>query len=90
MAREEHDVTAFDSLAPGQMQSIDIEGQPVLLFRDDHTVCAIGGTCPHAGGLLAEGVRCGDRVICPWHKAAFSLRTGALLEPPAVDALPRH
>ena len=90
MAQQEHDVAAFNSLAPGQMQSIDVEGQPVLLFRDDHTVCAIGGTCPHAGGLLAEGVRCGDRVICPWHKAAFSLRTGALLEPPAVDALPRH
>lgn len=90
MAQQEHDVAAFDALAPGQMQSVDIDGQPVLLFRDDQTVCAVGGTCPHAGGLLAEGVRCGDRIICPWHKATFSLRTGALLEPPAVDALPRH
>lgn len=90
MAQQEHDVAAFDALAPGQMQSVDIEGQPVLLFRDDQTVCAVGGTCPHAGGLLVEGVRYGDRIVCPWHKATFSVRTGALLEPPAVDALPRH
>jgi hypothetical protein len=29
----------------------------------------VGGTCPHAGGPLAEGVRQNDQVICPWHKA---------------------
>jgi hypothetical protein len=41
------------------------------------------------GGPLAEGARQDDGVICPWHKARFCLRTGALLDPPALDALPR-
>jgi apoptosis-inducing factor 3 len=90
MAQQEHDVAAFDALAPGQMQSVDIDGEPVLLFRDAQTVCAVSGICPHAGGLLAEGVQHGDRIVCPWHKAAFSLRTGGLLEPPAVDPLPLY
>ena len=47
----------------------------------------MSGTCPHAGAPLAEGVRDGGRIICPWHKATFCLRTGAVLEPPAVDDL---
>src|SRR5579863_7338946 len=90
MVQQEHDVAAFDALSPGQMQSVDIEGQAILLIRDGDVVRALGGTCPHAGGLLAEGVRCGDRIVCPWHKAAFSAQTGELLEPPAVDPLPRY
>ena len=61
----------------------------MLLTRDRAAVYAVGGTCPHAGGKLAEGVRHNDHVICPWHKASFCLRTGALLDPPAMDALPR-
>ena len=90
MAQHEHNVTALDALEAGQMRAVEIEGQSVLLVRDGENVHALGATCPHAGGPLAEGVRCGDRLVCPWHKAAFSLRTGAVLDPPAMDPLPRH
>ncbi len=90
MAQQEHNVTALDAIEAGQMRAVEIEGQSVLLVRDGESVHALGATCPHAGGPLAEGVRCGDRLVCPWHKAAFSLRTGAVLEPPAMDPLPRH
>ena len=90
MAQHEHDVTALDAIEAGQMRAVEIEGQSVLLVRDGESVHALGATCPHAGGPLAEGVRCGDRLVCPWHKATFSLRTGAVLEPPAMDPLPRH
>ena len=60
-----------------------------LLIREGDVVRAVGATCPHAGGPLAEGVRRGERLICPWHKATFCLSSGAVLEPPAVDPLPR-
>jgi NADPH-dependent 2,4-dienoyl-CoA reductase/sulfur reductase-like enzyme/nitrite reductase/ring-hydroxylating ferredoxin subunit len=91
MTQHEHDVTAaLDAIEPGQMRAVEIEGQSVLLVRDGETVHALGATCPHAGGPLAEGVRCGDRLVCPWHKATFSLNTGTVLEPPAMDPLPRH
>jgi nitrite reductase/ring-hydroxylating ferredoxin subunit len=63
--------------------------QSVLLTRVGSAVYAVGGTCPHARGPLVEGVRQNDHVICPWHKASFCLRTGALVDPPAMDALPR-
>jgi nitrite reductase/ring-hydroxylating ferredoxin subunit len=36
------------------------------------------------GGPLAQGSREGDTVTCPWHLSRFDLRTGAVVEGPAV------
>jgi NADPH-dependent 2,4-dienoyl-CoA reductase/sulfur reductase-like enzyme/nitrite reductase/ring-hydroxylating ferredoxin subunit len=83
------DAAALEDCEIGSIRQVQSEGEPVLLFRDSEGVYAVAGTCPHAGAPLIEGVRHGNRIICPWHKAAFCLRTGALLEPPAVDPLPR-
>lgn len=85
----EHDLTALTDLPDGGMRSFEVDGSKVLLARDGQTVHAVGATCGHAGGPLEEGVRNGSRIVCPWHKATFCLRTGALLEPPALDNLPR-
>ena len=90
MAQHEVDVAALEAIEPGGMMQADMDGEKVLLVRDGDTVHAIGALCPHAGGPLAQGVRNGGRVVCPWHKAAFCIRTGAVLDPPALDALPRY
>ncbi len=90
MPQHEVEVAAFEAVAPGGMTPVEVDGETVLLVRDGDTVHAVGATCPHAGGPLAQGVRNGDRVVCPWHKAAFCIRTGAVLDPPALDALPRY
>ena len=84
------DVGPADGIADGAMLGVELDGQKILLARSGNEIFAVSGTCPHAGAPLAEGVRCGDRVICHWHKASFDLRSGALVEPPAVDALPRY
>ena len=86
----DYDLLASADLAEGTMQAAEADGTPILLTRLRGTVHAVGGTCPHAGGPLAEGALCGDAVICPWQKAAFAVETGALLEPPALDPLPRY
>jgi nitrite reductase/ring-hydroxylating ferredoxin subunit/thioredoxin reductase len=86
----EHDVAGLTDLADAGMLPVAVEDCQVLLIRDGETVHAVGGTCPHAGAPLEQGVRNGDRIVCPWHKATFCIRTGALLEPPAVDSLPRY
>jgi NADPH-dependent 2,4-dienoyl-CoA reductase/sulfur reductase-like enzyme/nitrite reductase/ring-hydroxylating ferredoxin subunit len=74
-------------LAGGQLLG-HAHGEPVLLIQQDQEVFAIGATCTHYGGPLAEG-RVGDRSIrCPWHHACFDLRTGAALRAPALNPLP--
>ncbi len=63
---------------------------PIVLVRRGMTVRAYAGKCPHAGAPLEQGALCGDRLVCPWHKAVFALDGGALLEPPALEALRRY
>ena len=42
-------------------------------------------TCTHRGGPLCEGTIEGDEVECPWHGAHFSIKTGDVKAPPAMD-----
>ena len=77
-----------DDLNDGEMKSVNVGNREVLLARAEGRYYALHAHCTHYGAPLAEGVLNGDRVMCPWHHACFSVRTGALLEPPALDAQP--
>ena len=62
---------------------------PVLLSRFGGELFAVGGSCTHYGGALADGRVAGKEVRCPLHHACFDLRTGTALRAPALDPLPR-
>ena len=72
-------------LAPGDKLLGHANGEAVLLARVGDEYLAIGATCTHYGGPLAEGVIVNDTVRCPWHHACFSLRTGEALRAPALN-----
>ena len=50
----------------------------ILLTLVDGEFYATGASCSHYSAPLAEGVAARDKmhVVCPWHNAAFDIRTG--------------
>jgi apoptosis-inducing factor 3 len=76
---------AAADVAEGAMLLGHTGGEAVLLARHAGEVFAVGATCTHYGGPLAEGLLDGDKVRCPWHHACFSLRTGEALQAPALN-----
>jgi NADPH-dependent 2,4-dienoyl-CoA reductase/sulfur reductase-like enzyme/nitrite reductase/ring-hydroxylating ferredoxin subunit len=53
-----------------------VGGEAVVLVRYAGMVRALGATCTHYGGPLAEGKIFGGAIHCPWHHACFDLVTG--------------
>jgi NADPH-dependent 2,4-dienoyl-CoA reductase/sulfur reductase-like enzyme/nitrite reductase/ring-hydroxylating ferredoxin subunit len=78
----------IDDLPPAGMLLGRVGDQPVLLVRRRERFFALGATCTHYSGPLAEGVADDDTVRCPWHHACFSLETGEAVRAPALSALP--
>jgi len=78
---------SVDDIPDGGMVFGHVGEEGVLLARHGDEFFAIGATCSHYGGPLAEGLMVGDTVRCPWHHACFSLRTGEALQAPAFSGL---
>ncbi|HEX4592759.1 MAG TPA: FAD-dependent oxidoreductase [Bryobacteraceae bacterium] len=75
----------FDSLTEGSPLLGHIDGEAVILVRRGQQVFAIGATCTHYSGPLAEGLVVGETIHCPWHHARFNLRTGEAEGAPALS-----
>src|SRR3954471_24006114 len=78
----------LDELADGGMIGGHVGEEAVLLARRGDEFFAIGSSCSHYGGPLADGLVVADTVRCPWHHARFSLRTGEAVAAPAFNPVP--
>src|ERR1043165_2726263 len=81
---EKHGVR-IDEVADGAMVQGHAFGGAVLVARRGDELFAIGATCTHYGGPLAEGLMVDCTVRCPWHHARFDLRTGEAIAAPALS-----
>lgn len=66
---------------------VRVGGRTYALFREPRNgaVHAVDGTCPHAGGSLADGTLSGNVVTCPLHGWRFDTCTGCSLDQPGND-----
>lgn len=64
----------------------------VLVARVDGKLYATGASCSHYSAPLVQGVVSKDKmhVVCPWHDAAFDIRTGAPVRGCALEAIPTY
>lgn len=83
-------VLAANDLAEHQGRRVELDGMPILLYRDGTTIYAIGAVCSHAGGPLDEGAFDGSCVECPWHQSVFDMRDGSIVHGPATTGQPAY
>ena len=83
------DVGSTDSLAPGTMKSIDINGQEILLARIGQDYYAVNNICTHAIGWLDMGelIETTREVECPLHSGRFSLVDGRATHEPCTEPI---
>jgi nitrite reductase/ring-hydroxylating ferredoxin subunit len=67
---------------------VHANGMPILLLRQGERIYALGETCAHLGGPLAEGTLDGTSVVCPWHGSRYALEDGRVLDGPSAHAQP--
>ncbi|MGA3318613.1 MAG: Rieske 2Fe-2S domain-containing protein [Candidatus Korobacteraceae bacterium] len=76
-----------DNLPDDGMILGQVEGEDVILARCGEELFAVGASCTHYHGPLADVLVVGETLRYPWHHACFSLRTGEALRAPALDPI---
>ena len=87
MPRDFVKVARTGEVMPGTMKLVQIGDQRILLANLGGRYYAVDDECPHAFGVLSMGQLYGEEVLCPVHGAAFNVKTGAVLSPPADQNL---
>jgi metal-sulfur cluster biosynthetic enzyme/nitrite reductase/ring-hydroxylating ferredoxin subunit len=83
-------VASLNELPEGTTQFVEVDDQPVALFRVNGQVYAIDDVCTHDGGPLADGKLEGLEIECDRHGARFDIRTGSVISMPAVENVRAH
>ena len=83
-------VLALADLPAGRMHSCMLGGRELVICHTSAGLFALDNICTHAEARLCEGRLRGTRLLCPLHGAAFDVRDGRVLAPPAVQALATH
>ena len=64
---------------------VEVDGEPVAVFRTDEGIFALDDICSHEYSRLSEGDAWGGEVYCQKHGSRFNLRTGAVTGLPATQ-----
>ena len=58
------------------LQKIKVSGKSLCLIGYEEHIYAVSSTCPHAGADLSGGWCKDGKLICPFHRYAYDVKTG--------------
>src|ERR687885_1760972 len=75
----------LDELQRSGRLTLNLQGQPIVLFADGDGVHAVNNRCPHMGFPLDRGSVHDGILTCHWHHARFDLCSGGTFDQWADD-----
>lgn len=84
------EVADVDEVPEGELISVEVNGEKVLIANVEGTFHAIGDVCTHQHCLLSDGWLEGKDVVCPCHSSKFNLESGEPDRPPATEPEPTY
>ena len=82
-----HSVLGIDELMRGEMRSVDVNGESVLLANVAGDIYAVANHCGESPLPLGFSTLEGPLLVCSWHGCRYDLRTGARIDEPEADRL---
>ena len=84
------EIASASELPNGERLFLEIEGRPIVIFNIAGQLFAVGDVCTHDDGPLGDGDLEGYNIVCPRHGAEFDVRTGKVMQMPAVVDIPAY
>lgn len=84
------EIAPASELPNGERLYLEIEGRAIVIFNIAGQLFAIGDICTHDDGPLGDGDLEGFNIVCPRHGAEFDIRTGKVMQMPAVVDIPAY
>lgn len=84
------EIAPASELPNGERLFLEIEGRAIVIFNIAGELFAIGDICTHDDGPLGDGDLEGYNIVCPRHGAEFDVRTGKVMQMPAVVDIPAY
>lgn len=84
------EIAPASELPNGERLFVELGDKPIVVFNIAGQFFAIGDVCSHDDGPLGDGAIEGFNVVCPRHGAEFDIRTGKVMQMPAVVDIPAY
>ena len=82
------EIAPSSELPDGERLFVEIGGKPIVIFKIGGQYFSIADVCSHDDGPVGEGKLDGYNITCPRHGAQFDVRTGKVVQMPAVVDIP--
>ena len=84
------EIAPASELPPGERLFVEIADKPIVIFNIAGQFFSIADVCSHDDGPVGEGDLEGYNITCPRHGAEFDVRTGKVMQMPAVIDIPAY